>query len=63
MVLRKLTALVVMTAGSALAPLHAQSWQIEDEISYATSMARFRLFDLATHYLDKISSQGMSTIR
>ena len=39
----------------------AQTWEIEDEIEFAKSMARYRLFDLSSEYLDELGRGGLES--
>ena len=41
-----------------LAPVGAQSWEILDEIDFAKSLARYRLFDFANEHLDNLERSG-----
>jgi hypothetical protein len=37
----------------------AQSWETQDEIAFAKNLARFRLFDLATEYIEKLEKSEL----
>lgn len=41
-------------------PAPAQSWELQDEIGFAKNMARYRLFDLATEYIQKLERGNLS---
>ncbi len=48
-------ALAVLATGA-----RAQSWETQDEIAFAKDMARYRLFDLATEYIQKLEKGDLS---
>lgn len=41
-------------------PAQAQSWELQDEIGFAKNMARYRLFDLATEYIQKLEKGDLN---
>lgn len=49
--------MLCLLLGSPL--VSAQSWQILDEIDFAKNMARYRLFSLASDYLEQVGGQNL----
>ncbi len=58
--LKRIGVATALVCWSGTAP--AQSWNILDEVEYAQSLARFRMFDLAGEYLSSKQDGDLSTV-